>query len=77
MRAYVLVKTHVGETVNVVKTLRKRPEVISADVTFGPYDAVVEVQSDNLDSIGNLVTQVIHGAPGVTETLTCLVVDIA
>lgn len=75
MKAYILVKTHVGETVSAVKMLRKHPQVVAADVTFGPYDAVVVVQADSLNAIGSLVTETIHGTPGVTETLTCLAIE--
>jgi DNA-binding Lrp family transcriptional regulator len=77
MKAYVLIKTRVGETVDVVRALRKLPGVVSADVTFGPYDAVAVVSADALDAIGDLVTGTIHSTPGVIETLTCLVVDVA
>ncbi len=76
MKAYVLIKTRVGETVDVVRALRETPGVISADVTFGPYDAVAVVSTSALDQIGDLVTNKIHQTPGVLETLTCLVVDV-
>ncbi len=77
MKAYVLIKTRVGETVDVVRTLRRKPGVVSADVTFGPYDAVAVVSTASLDTIGDLVTSTIHSTPGVLETLTCLVVEVA
>ncbi len=77
MKAYVLIKTRVGETVDVVRTLRRKQGVVSADVTFGPFDAVAVVSTPSLDAIGDLVTNAIHSTPGVIETLTCLVVEVA
>ncbi len=76
MKAYILIKIRAGELNQVVTELRKLPFVKSADVTFGPYDAVAVVEHDEINGIGSLLTKSIQPIPGVEQTLTCLVVDL-
>ena len=76
MKAYILIKIHTGEIKQVVKQLRKLEAVKSADMTFGPYDAVAVVEHDNINGIGGLLAGSIQPIPGVEQTLTCLAVDI-
>lgn len=75
MRAHVLINTRVGEELQVTSMLKKAPGVIRADFTFGPYDAIAEVEAANLAAIGKLVFESIRAMPGVTDTLTCLAVE--
>ncbi|MFZ5877961.1 MAG: Lrp/AsnC ligand binding domain-containing protein [Chloroflexota bacterium] len=76
MKAYILIKIHAGELKRVVAELRSLPFVRSADVTFGPYDAVVVVEHEDINSIGGLLASSIQPTPGVEQTLTCLVMDL-
>ena len=76
MKAYILIKIRAGELSQVVTELRKLPFVKSADVTFGPYDAVAVVEHDEINGIGSLLTKSIQPILGVEQTLTCLVVDL-
>ena len=73
MKAYVLLKIHVGEVGAVVKQLRRVDGVVEANMTFGPYDAVAVVKAEDINSLGNLVYLNIQPVPGILETLTCLV----
>ncbi|HIC89597.1 MAG TPA: Lrp/AsnC family transcriptional regulator [Anaerolineae bacterium] len=75
MKAYVLVKTSAGETASAVQMLRKLPEVKTADVTFGPFDAVLVVETADLTGLSKLVTLSVRSTPGVQETLTCMVAE--
>ena len=74
MKAYVLVRTQLIETPGVVDMIRQVKGVISADVTFGPYDAVVQVEGNDLDALGRIIIHDIRTLPGVLDTLTCLAV---
>ena len=47
----------------------------SADVTFGPYDAIIEVEAQDLSRLGKIVYSTIRPQPGVIDTLTCLAVE--
>jgi len=75
MQAYVLIKTNVGETVSVVNMLRQIKGVKAANVTFGPYDAIALIEAGTLNAVGDLITELVRGTPGVVDTITCLIVD--
>jgi DNA-binding Lrp family transcriptional regulator len=76
MKAYVLIKIRAGEVKEVVRQLRKTDKIMEANMTFGPYDAVVVVEAQDIGSIGNLIASSIQPIPGVEQTLTCLAVEI-
>ena len=76
MKAYVLVNIRTGDVKEVVKNLRRLQGVIEANMTFGPYDAVVVIETDDIKGVGTILANEIQPIPGVLETLTCLAVDI-
>ena len=76
MKAYVLISVRAGEVKEVVRQLRKLEQVIEAHMTFGPYDAVVEISAENLNGLGTMIASDIQPIPGVVETLTCVAVDV-
>ena len=76
MKAYILIKIRTGEVKQVVRQLRKIESVESADMTFGPYDAVAVVQNGDINRLGALLASEIQPIPGILETLTCLAVDV-
>jgi DNA-binding Lrp family transcriptional regulator len=76
MKAYVLIKIRAGEVKDVVNHLRKVEGVIEAHMTFGPYDAVAEVQTADIAKLGAITAAEIQPIPGVEQTLTCLAVDL-
>jgi DNA-binding Lrp family transcriptional regulator len=73
MKAYVLVKIRPGSIEEVVRNMQRLPEVVEANPTFGPYDAVAAIQADTIGHLGRLVNVRIQSIPGIVETLTCLV----
>lgn len=75
MKAYVMLRSQLMETADVVDMIRKIKGVVQADVTFGPYDAVVQVEAADLDSLSRVVIRDIRTVPGVIDTLTCLAVN--
>ena len=75
MKAYVLIHTQTSETAEVVAMLRKIKGVTTADVTFGSFDAVAQVEAENLDAVGRIIVREIRPLPGVIETVTCLAVN--
>jgi hypothetical protein len=75
MKAYVLTKIRTGEIGGALRHLRTIAGVARADMTFGPYDAVITVEAQDLNAIGRLIAWDIQTVPGVTETLTCLAVE--
>jgi len=76
MKAYVLIKIRAGEANEVVKGLRKIEGVVEAHLTFGPYDAVAEVETNDVSKLGAITASKIQPLSGVEQTLTCLAADI-
>ncbi|MBI5840753.1 MAG: Lrp/AsnC ligand binding domain-containing protein [Chloroflexi bacterium] len=76
MKAYILIKIRTGEVKQVVKQLRKLEAVKSAEMTFGPYDAIAVVENGDVSKLGSLLASEIQPIPGIEQTLTCLAVDV-
>ena len=76
MKAYVMIKIRAGEVKEVVSNLRKIQGVVEAHMTFGPYDAVAEVETADVATLGQVTALEIQPIPGVEQTLTCLAVDV-
>jgi DNA-binding Lrp family transcriptional regulator len=75
MHAYVLVNTRTGEERQVKEMLDGTPGITRAEVTFGPYDMILQVEAPDLAGLGKLVHSVIRPTPGIENTLTCLSVE--
>ena len=76
MKAYVLVNIRTGDVQKVVGHLRRIESIVEANMTFGPYDAVAVIETDDINSVGAILANEIQPIPGVLETLTCLAVDV-
>lgn len=74
-RAYVLIKTRVGETTSVRDQLVRNEHIRSADVIIGPYDVIAMVDADDLNAIGTVVMRSVHEVGGVENTITCPVIE--
>ena len=74
-RAYVLIKTRVGETSTVRDKLAQNEYIRAADVIIGPYDILALVEADDLNAIGTVVMRFVHEVGGVENTITCPVID--
>jgi DNA-binding Lrp family transcriptional regulator len=72
MKAYILIHIRTGEVLKVVDLLKHVEEVAEAHMTFGPYDAIAVVQTDDIHNLGKILANKIQPIPGVLETLTCL-----
>ncbi len=81
VRGYVLVETDVGrakavgEAIGGVKYDGAR--VVAVDTVTGPYDVIVQLEADDLDRLGNAITDAIQKVGGVQRTTTCLAVRLA
>jgi DNA-binding Lrp family transcriptional regulator len=72
IKAYLLIETQTGESNTVLKALKKLDQTVQADRVTGPYDIICVIETDSLDSIGNIVRDNIHTMPGVTRTMSCM-----
>ncbi|MCA9960599.1 MAG: Lrp/AsnC ligand binding domain-containing protein [Chloroflexota bacterium] len=75
MKAYILINIRVGSVGEVVRHLRRVENVVEANMTFGPYDAVAILQADDVNHLGRILADAIQPIPGIMETLTCLAVE--
>jgi DNA-binding Lrp family transcriptional regulator len=76
MKAYILIKVRAGEIKEVLKQLRKLESIKSAEMTFGPYDAIAVMESGDIGKVGHAIASDIQPIPGIEQTLTCLAVDV-
>jgi DNA-binding Lrp family transcriptional regulator len=75
VKAYILIQT----TVNAAHTaheIRSLEGVESADDVSGPYDVIVRVTADDMDTLGQMVVARIQSVEGITRTLTCPIVEL-
>ncbi len=76
MKAYILISTKPGTSLDVVKRIKeKTKEIVTADAIFGRYDAVLVVEAPALENINQIVYKIIEKDPNVTRTETSIVLS--
>jgi len=76
VKAFVLIQTEVGMSAHVSPHAALLEGVISAVDVSGPYEVIVQVETDSLDDLGKLVVSRMQLTDGVTRTLTCPIVNL-
>ena len=80
VRGYVFIESDVGEAKSVGEAVEalSHPDanVVSVDTVTGPYDVIVQLEADDLDKLGNCITDGIQSVKGVQRTTTCLAVKL-
>ena len=76
VRAYVLIQTEVGKSVNVAREVAKIEGVVAADDVTGPYDVIVVAEAPSMDTLGKLVVSDVQSVAGIVRTTTCPVVNL-
>lgn len=71
-RAYILIETAIGQTRSVADELRDLAAVESVDTVTGPFDIIAVVAGEDLNAVGNMVTDHIHSINGISHTVSCL-----
>ena len=72
IRAYLLIEAKTGKANSILSELLALDETTQADRVTGPYDLICILESDDLDSLGDVVRDTIHKIPGVNRTMSCL-----
>lgn len=75
VRAYVLMTLEPGKAMDVVLRMRKEPGVLQVDAITGEYDAIAQIQAEDVRGIGTLIVDRIQSFSGVVRTITCLAVE--
>jgi DNA-binding Lrp family transcriptional regulator len=75
-KAYVLIETAVGKTKDVLRALEAVRGMEAVDAVTGRYDLIAVLTAEDLNSIGDVVTQSVHTIGGIIRTETCLSVTV-
>ena len=80
VRGYVLIEAEVGKAKSVGEAAQRlsHPDakVLSVDTVTGPFDVIVQLEAEDLDRLGNCITDGLQRLPGVQRTTTCLAVKL-
>jgi DNA-binding Lrp family transcriptional regulator len=72
IRAFVLMNLVTSDLSKTMTQLREIKEVKNADAVIGPYDCIAEIESENMEVLGNVVVNKILKIDGIAKTLTCV-----
>jgi len=73
--SFVLINAEVGSEDEVLKQLRKLPNVKESYAVYGVYDIVAKVEAETMDKLKEIVTSEIRRLGKVRSTLTMIVVE--
>lgn len=76
MRAYVMLTTKPGTSMEVLKYIKEvcsLEGVVQADPVFGRFDAIVVVEVPSLEKLSEVVYKVIEKVPNIIHTETAIV----
>ena len=73
--AYILIKIDLGAEQNVMEQLEKIEQVGKIDRTFGDYDMVVKIESENIEKIRDTISWKLKQLDKVRSTLTLVKKD--
>lgn len=76
LKAYVFISIGSKKVVEILTKLKAAKGVLSAEAITGPYDIIAMIEAENIDAIGELVTQDILSVDGIDRTLTCFVLHL-
>ena len=78
VKAYILISTKPGTSLEVVKRIKEKvKEVVAADAIFGRYDAILILEAPALENINQVVYKIIEKDPNVIRTETSIVLEVA
>jgi len=72
--AYVLISCDLGFEEDIISQLKTIDEVKEVQGTFGAYDIVAKVESDNKETIRDIITWKIRKIERIRSTLTLMTV---
>jgi len=72
--AYVLINTEIGLEEDVLRELKRTPNITEAYVVYGVYDIVAKVEAESMDRLKEIVTWKIRQLEKIRSTLTMIIV---
>jgi DNA-binding Lrp family transcriptional regulator len=73
--SYVLINVEPGSEEEVLKEVRKLPNVKDCHRIYGIYDMIAKVEGDSMDGLKEVITWKIRRLPGVRSTVTTIVIE--
>jgi DNA-binding Lrp family transcriptional regulator len=73
--AYILVNCIVGAEENIINEVAKLSDVKEVRGTYGVHDVFVKVTSDNTETLNHTITSKIRKVPGISSTVTSVVIE--
>ncbi|MFW9769751.1 MAG: Lrp/AsnC ligand binding domain-containing protein [Candidatus Thorarchaeota archaeon] len=75
MKAYILIKTVVGQEDTVMQDVLKLSVTEEAHKVFGAYDIVAEVRGRDMETLVEIITGKLRMIKGIEDTESLLVID--
>ena len=72
---YVLINVELGSEEEVLKEIKKLPNVKDCHRLYGIYDMIAKVEAESLDTLKQIVTWNIRRLPGVRSTVTTIAIE--
>jgi DNA-binding Lrp family transcriptional regulator len=73
--AYVLINCDLGSEEEIIREVKKLPEIIEVSGVYGVYDIVVKIKSDTMDRLRETITWHVRRIDKVRSTLTMIVIE--
>jgi len=73
-RAYVVLEAQAGKTEEALHKVKQIEGVKNVSLVTGPYDLIIYLEAEDLKVLGKTVSEKIQIIPGVTKTITCVVI---
>jgi DNA-binding Lrp family transcriptional regulator len=73
--AYILVNCTLGSEEKIIGEIAKLSNVKEVRGTYGVHDIFVKVKSDNTETLNHTITSKIRKVPGITSTVTLVVIE--
>jgi len=74
-KAFVLINADLGTEEDLVRELRKMPNVSEVYVVYGVYDIIAKVEAESMEKVKETITWHIRRLEKVRSTLTMIVVE--
>ena len=74
--AFIMVDVVGDHTKSAYKTITRIPRVKKVDFVTGPFDLVVQIEAETLESLNELVLSRIRGVDGVIKTSTAIILNL-
>jgi len=73
--AYVLINCDLGSEESIIKEIKALEGVKEVKGTYGVYDVIAKVESDNMEALKDTITWKIRRMPKVRSTVTLIVIE--